>query len=233
MIVKIHSFGIIGIEAYPVEIEVDITSGMPKFTLVGLADTVIKESKERIKSAVKNSGFRWPGDRITINLTPSGIKKEGTGFDTAIALGILAASQQIHREKLYEYCVLGELSLDGSLKPVYGILPISLALARQQIKNLIVPFLNAKEAAMVASTRVFPLKNLSQTVEFIHNPGMIPHFTLNPKELFPKQSSYMVDFSEVKGQLSAKRAIEVAVSGVHNILPMGTQYDRQAGRPTD
>jgi magnesium chelatase family protein len=220
MVSKVYSFGVIGIEAYSVEIEVDITTGMPKVNLVGLTDTVIKESKERIKSAIKNSGFKWPGERITINLSPSDIKKEGTGFDLPIALGILSASEQINAENLKDYCILGELSLDGSLRPAHGILPISIALPKYGNKKLILPFMNAREAAIVNTTQAFPLKTLSQTVEFLNNPSLKGPFVLNIAELFKRHLPYPVDFSEVKGQYRAKRAVEVAVAGGHNLLIM-------------
>ena len=130
MLSKVFSFGLLGIEAYPIEIEVDVSRGLPAVTLVGLADTSIRESKERVKTAIRNSGFDRPSERITVSLAPSGIKKEGACFDLAIALGILSATQQMNSQNLQDYSILGELSLDGSLRPVRGVLPISMALAK-------------------------------------------------------------------------------------------------------
>ncbi len=149
MISKVNSFGLLGLEAYPVEIEIDVAKGLPALTLVGLADTAIKESRERVRSAIKNSGFKWPAQRITVNLAPSDIKKEGACFDLPIALGILASSGQINRDLLNNYAFLGELSLDGQIRPVRGILVISLAMANSSVKNLVLPEENAKEAGIV------------------------------------------------------------------------------------
>ena len=144
MLAKVLSFGLLGIEAYPVEIEVDVTSGLPAVTVVGLADTAIRESKERVKSAIKNSGFDWPGERITVNLAPSDIKKEGACFDLSIALGVLAATGQLSGETLKSYYILGELSLDGTLRPTQGILPISLSMVKSQVKNILCRFKTPK-----------------------------------------------------------------------------------------
>jgi len=157
MLAKVCSFGLLGIEAYPVEIEVDVSRGLPAVTLVGLADATIKESKERVKSAIKNSGFDWPSERITVNLAPSDIKKEGACFDLAIALGILSATGQLNGERLTENYILGELSLDGSLRPIRGTLSICIAVAKSKIKNIIIPTRNAKEAGIISEIGVFPL----------------------------------------------------------------------------
>ncbi len=221
MLAKVLSFCLVGIEAFPIEIEVDVSRGLPAINLVGLADTAIKESKERVKTAIKNSGFQWPAERITISLAPSNIKKEGTGFDLAIAIGILAATNQINSQNLEYFYLLGELSLDGCLRSIRGILPISIAVSKSKSKNAVIPSPCAKEAALVSGINIWSLKTLKNAVEFLNNPQGTQPFKLDLERIFKQVGEYKVDFSEIKGQFLAKRALEVAVAGGHNILLIG------------
>lgn len=168
MIAKILSSAVIGIDAFTIEVEVDIAHGLPAFTTVGLPEASVKESKERVKTAISNSGYTFPDDRITVNLAPANIKKEGTGFDLPIALGILAATGTISQEITSKYLILGELSLDGRIKSVNGSLPMALAAKKAGYQGIIVPYDNRREASVVDGISVHPVKTLSQVVDFFH-----------------------------------------------------------------
>jgi len=221
MLAKVLSSAVSGIDAYVVEVEVDITQGLPTFTTVGLPEAAVKESKERVKSAIKNSGYAFPDDRITVNLAPADVKKEGTGFDLPIALGILTATRILPPEKMARYLFLGELSLDGRIKPVRGSLPMALAARAAAAQGIIVPSDNGKEASVVEGISVFPAGTLAQVVEFLRGQIRLPAEKADLSQIFSSGYTADLDFSEVMGQEHVKRALEVAAAGGHNLLMIG------------
>jgi len=221
MLVKTFGSAVSGVDAYTITIEVNVSQGI-RFHLVGLPDNAVKESQQRIESALKISNYKWPGHKIVINMAPADIRKEGSSYDLPLAIGILAASTQIDASLLDNYIIMGELSLDGSLQPVKGVLPMAIKAKEEGFKGCILPIQNAKEAAVVSDLQVYGFENISEVIGFLDGQSDTEPIQLNTEVEFTKGIQTVdFDFSDVKGQESVKRALEIAAAGGHNLIMIG------------
>lgn len=221
MLSRVLSCGVLGIEGYPLVIEADINPGSNLFMMVGLPDLAVKESRERVGAALKNSGFRYPRGVIVVNLAPADIRKEGSALDLPIAAGLLAASEQISDKGFGEYALVGEVALDGSLRRVDGALSMAIAARDQKLKGIILPEANAEEAGVVPGIDVIPAKSLSEAIGFLSGVVEIPPYRTELESVFEQGRRNTPDLTEVKGQAHVKRALTVAAAGGHNLLMIG------------
>lgn len=221
MLARIWSASLIGIDALKVGVEVDLSGGLPSVVVVGLPDTAVQESRERVKAALKNAGFPFPMRKVVVNLTPADVRKEGPIYDLPIAIGILAAADLVSRDCLDEYLLLGELSLDGSLRPVAGVMAMAAAAPQLGIKGLLVPEDNAQEAAVVPGLSVYGFKSITDVVDFLNSPSDRTPLTINGHDTLAQANPHAVDLKDVKGQAQARRALEIAAAGGHNLIFVG------------
>ncbi|MFO0409163.1 MAG: YifB family Mg chelatase-like AAA ATPase, partial [Dolichospermum sp.] len=222
MLARVWSASIVGIDAVKVGVEVDVSGGLPGIVILGLPDSAIQESKERVKATLKNAGFAFPIRKIVINLTPADLRKEGPAFDLPISIGILAASEQVKADLLGDFLFLGEVSLDGSLRPVAGVLPIAATAKKMGISGIIVPVDNAQEAAVVEGLSVYGCQHIADVVDLLNHPkNHKPVQFKQTLETSSETSLNLADLQDVKGQAHARRALEIAAAGGHNLIFVG------------
>lgn len=221
MLAKVNTFALSGLEGYKVDVEVDLNQGLPGVEMVGLASASVREAKERIRSAIKNVGYTYPLKRITVNLAPADTRKDGSTFDLPIAVGILAASEQMERSVYKEFIIMGELSLNGELRKIDGVLPLIISAYQQGYSKFILPADNAAEASFIEGVEVYAAKSLRDVVEFLNGDEALAPVPHKKYDEMVNETQYAVDFADVKGQTTAKRALEIAVAGGHNVLLIG------------